>query len=122
MLGSATALLLALESWLRTVFVLTGAALALALGSRTSPSCPWWRRPAPGLGDSLAGVVLVGGPLLAGLVPAARQIEGVAAQSLLGVEFPDGRQTSRRAGRSAAGPWAGSCCTCSLALWSWPPC
>jgi DNA-binding NarL/FixJ family response regulator len=34
--------------------------------------------------------VLVGGPLLAGVVPAVRQVEGVAVQSLLVVEFPDG--------------------------------
>jgi signal transduction histidine kinase len=36
------------------------------------------------------GVVLVGGPLLAGLVPAVRQVEGVAVQTLLVVRFPDG--------------------------------
>jgi signal transduction histidine kinase len=73
------------------VFVLTGAALALALGIAdftilslvATAGTPAWA-------TALAGVVLVGGPLLAGLVPAARQIEGVAAQSLLGVEFPDG--------------------------------
>ena len=90
-LRSAPALLLAPESWLRTVFVLTGAALALALGIAdftilslvATAGTPAWA-------TALAGVVLVGGPLLAGLVPAARQIEGVAAQSLLGVEFPDG--------------------------------
>ena len=90
-LRSAPALLLAPESWLRTVFVLTGAALALALGIAdftilslvATADTPAWA-------TALAGVVLVGGPLLAGLVPAARQIEGVAAQSLLGVEFPDG--------------------------------
>ena len=90
-LRSAPALLLAPESWLRAVFVLTGAALALALGIAdftilslvATAGAPAWA-------TALAGVVLVGGPLLAGLVPAARQIEGVAAQSLLGVEFPDG--------------------------------
>jgi signal transduction histidine kinase len=90
-LRSASALLLAPESYLRAVFVLTGAALALALGIAdftilslvATAGTPAWA-------TALAGVVLVGGPLLAGLVPAARQIEGVAAQSLLGVEFPDG--------------------------------
>ena len=90
-LRSAPALLLAPESWLRTVFVLTGAALSLALGIAdftilslvATAGTPAWA-------TALAGVVLVGGPLLAGLVPAVRQVEGVAAQSLLGVEFPDG--------------------------------
>lgn len=76
---------------LRAVFVLVGAALALAIGIAgftvlslvAAAGAPAWV-------TALLGVVLVGGPLLAGLVPAARQIEGVAAQSLLGAEFPDG--------------------------------
>jgi signal transduction histidine kinase len=38
----------------------------------------------------LIGVALVGGPLLVGLLPAARQVEGVAVQTLLVVEFRDG--------------------------------
>jgi DNA-binding CsgD family transcriptional regulator/MFS family permease len=90
-LRSAPALLLAPESWLRTVFVLTGAALALALGIAdftilslvATAGTPAWA-------TALAGVALVGGPLLVGLVPAVRQVEGVAAQSLLGAAFPDG--------------------------------
>jgi signal transduction histidine kinase len=90
-LRSAPALLLAPESWLRTVFVLTGAALALALGIAdftilslvATAGTPAWA-------TALAGVVLVGGPLLVGLVPAVRQVEGVAVQSLLVAEFPDG--------------------------------
>ena len=76
---------------LRAVFVLVGAALALAIGIAgftvlslvAAAGAPVWA-------TALLGVVLVGGPLLAGLVPAARQIEGVAAHSLLGAEFPDG--------------------------------
>jgi signal transduction histidine kinase len=76
---------------LRAVFVLVGAALALAIGIAgftvlslvAAAGAPVWV-------TALLGVVLVGGPLLAGLVPAARQIEGVAAQSLLGADFPDG--------------------------------
>ncbi|MGH3164309.1 MAG: hypothetical protein ACRDN0_00250 [Trebonia sp.] len=34
--------------------------------------------------------MLVGGPLTAGVIPAMRQIEGVAAQSLLVVQFREG--------------------------------
>jgi signal transduction histidine kinase len=87
----AQALLLASESYLRAVFVLIGAALALALGIAdftllslvAGAGVPAWA-------TALIGVVLVGGPLLAGVVPAVRQIEGVAVQSLLAAEFPDG--------------------------------
>ena len=90
-LRSASALLLAPESYLRMVFVLTGAALALALGIAdftiaslvATAGTPAW-------GTALVGVVLVGGPLLVGLVPAVRQVEGVAVQSLLVAGFPDG--------------------------------
>ena len=73
------------------MFVLTGAALALALGIAdftilslvATAGTPAWA-------TALAGVVLVGGPLLVGLVPAVRQVEGAAVQSLLAAEFPDG--------------------------------
>jgi signal transduction histidine kinase len=90
-LRSGRALLLASESYLRAVFVLVGAALALALGIAdftllalvAQAGAPVWA-------TALTGVVLVGGPLLAGLLPAARQVEGVAVQSLLVVEFPAG--------------------------------
>lgn len=88
---SAQALLLASRSYLRAVFVLVGAALALALGIAdftllslvAEAGTPVWA-------TVLTGVVLIGGPLLVGLVPAVRQVEGVAVQSLLVVEFPDG--------------------------------
>jgi signal transduction histidine kinase len=90
-LRSGRALLLASESYLRAVFVLVGAALALALGIAdftllslvAQAGAPVWA-------VALLGVVLVGGPLLAGLLPAARQVEGVAVQSLLLVGFPAG--------------------------------
>jgi hypothetical protein len=80
-LRSASALLLAPESYLRMVFVLTGAALALALGIAdftilslvATAGTPAW-------GTALVGVVLVGGPLLVGLVPAVRQVEGAAGR------------------------------------------
>lgn len=91
MLRRASALVLAPESYQRAVFVLVGAALALALGIAgftvlslvAEAGVPAWA-------TALIGVVLVGGPLLAGLVPAVRQIEGVAVQTLLGGEFRDG--------------------------------
>lgn len=90
-LRSARALLLASDSYLRAVFVLVGAALALALGIAgftllslaAEAGAPLWA-------TVLIGVVLVGGPLLAGVVSAVRQVEGVAVQSLLVVELPDG--------------------------------
>ena len=90
-LRSAAALLQVADSYLRTVFVLVGAALALALGIVdftvlslvVTAGVPAWA-------TALIGVVLVGGPLLVGVVPAVRQVEGVAAQTLLAVEFRDG--------------------------------
>ena len=80
-LRSLSALLLAAQSYLRVVFVLLGAALALALGIAdftvlsliSEAGTPTWA--------VLIGVVLVGGPLMVGVVPAVRQIEGVAVQS-----------------------------------------
>ena len=122
-LRSAPAVLLAPESYLRAVFVLTGAALALALGIADFTMLSLVARAgAPAWATALTGVVLVGGPLLAGLVPAVRQVEGAAVQTLLASEFPDGPPGPAPAGRSAGGRWAGSCCTCSPAPWSWPPC
>ncbi|HEY9243770.1 MAG TPA: histidine kinase [Streptosporangiaceae bacterium] len=83
--------LLASKTYLRVVFVLVGAGLALALSIAdftvlslvAAAGTPVWA-------TVLIGVVLVGGPLLVGLLPAARQIEGVAVQSLLAAEFRDG--------------------------------
>jgi len=90
-LRSAQALLLASESYLRAVFVLVGAALALALGIAGFTILSLVAEAgAPAWATALIGVVLVGGPLLVGVVPAVRQVEGVAVQSLLVVEFPDG--------------------------------
>lgn len=88
---SRAALLLAPETYLRVVFVLVGAALALALGIVgftvlalvAGAGAPAWL-------VALMGVVLIGGPLMAGLIPAVRQVEGVAAQSLLAVRFREG--------------------------------
>ena len=88
---SRPALLLAPETYLRVVFVLVGAALALALGIVdftvlalvAGAGTPAWL-------VALIGIVLIGGPLMAGVIPAVRQVEGVAAQSLLAVQFRDG--------------------------------
>ncbi|GIH18938.1 sensor histidine kinase [Rugosimonospora africana] len=91
MLRSVLRLLLAPESYLRAVFVLTGAALALALGVTDFTIVFLMAAAGPPVWVTvLAGVVLVGGPLLVGLVPAVRQVEGMAVQSLLAVEFRDG--------------------------------
>src|SRR5215469_6781988 len=83
-LRSGRTLLLSSESYLRAVFVLVGAALALALGIADFTLLSLVARAgAPVWAVALIGVVLVGGTLLAGLLPAARQVEGVAVQSLL---------------------------------------
>jgi signal transduction histidine kinase len=90
-LRSLSVLLLAAQSCLRVVFVLIGAGLALALGIAdftvlslaSSAGTPPWA-------VVLIGVVLVGGPLMVGVVPAVRQIEGAAVQALLAVQFRDG--------------------------------
>jgi signal transduction histidine kinase len=90
-LRRASTFLLAPQTYLRSVFVLVGAALALALGIAdftilslmASGGAPVWA-------TAVAGAVFVGGPLLVGLVPAVRQIEGVAVQGLLVAEIPDG--------------------------------
>ena len=85
------AALLAPVHYLRAVFVLAGAALALAIGIadftvlsliRLAGAAVW--------ATALVGVVLVGGPLLVGTVAAVRQVEGVAAHSLLAADFRDG--------------------------------
>jgi signal transduction histidine kinase len=80
------------STYLRQLHLLLGAALALAfgvvdlgvvgtlLGTGTSPTVV----AAVGV---VAALVL---PALVGLLPAVRQVEGVAVASLLGVSFPDG--------------------------------
>jgi hypothetical protein len=95
-LRSLSGLLLAPHSYLRVVFVLLGAALALALGIAdftvlsliSEGGTPPWA-------VALVGVVLVGGPLMVGVVPAVRQIEGAAVQTLLVVQFRTGRPVLR---------------------------
>ena len=90
-LRSASALVLASESYLRAVFVLAGAALALALGVADFTLIALvGQAGSPAWATAALGVALVGGPLLVGLVPAVRQVEGAAVHTLLAVQFPDG--------------------------------
>jgi signal transduction histidine kinase len=75
---------------LRALFVVLGAAFALAVGitaftllvlAAGSGPPPWTL--------VLLGIVVVGAPLSIGLLPAARAVEAVAAQNLLGVRLDD---------------------------------
>ncbi|MBO0813205.1 MAG: hypothetical protein J2P23_14340, partial [Microlunatus sp.] len=76
-LGSLVARLVAPVSYLRLVFVLIGAAIALALGIAeftvlsliAGTGVPRWVL-------IMSGIVLIGSPLLIGVIPAVRQIEG----------------------------------------------
>lgn len=112
MLRSLSLLQLAAQSYLRVVVVLIGAGLALALGIAdctvlslaSSAGAPPWA-------VALIGVVLIGGPLMVGVVPAVRQIEGTAVQTLLVVQFRDGPPGPAVAGRSVGERWDGSSCT-----------
>jgi signal transduction histidine kinase len=80
------------RTYLRLVYLLLGAALVLAFGivdlgvlgtlATAGVSMP--------VLVPLAIPIVVIPPALLGLVPAVRQVEGVAAESLLGVDFPDG--------------------------------
>lgn len=81
------------SAYLRMVFVLIGSGLALSFGLLDatviaslvlSGAVPIWA-------VVVLGTVLVLAPIIGfGLVPASRSIEGAAAESLLGVRFPDG--------------------------------
>jgi signal transduction histidine kinase len=81
------------SAYLRMVFVLIGSGLALSFGlldatviaSLVLPGAvPIWI-------VVLLGTLLVAAPIVGfGLVPASRSIEAAAAESLLGVRFPDG--------------------------------
>lgn len=84
-------LLTSQQSYLRGVFVLIGSAIALSLlllevtliALLVQGQLPLWA-------VLVASVPIVVAPLLLGLLPAIRQVEGVAVESLLGVRFPDG--------------------------------
>ena len=80
------------STYLRQVHLLLGAALALAFGIvdvgvlSAFLSAGVSRPVVAAIGVVLAFVP----PALVGLLPAVRQVEGVAVESLLGVTFPDG--------------------------------
>lgn len=79
------------HTYLPALFVLIGAALALALGVAdftllvlaVESGIPTWA-------VVLVGLIIVGGPLSVGALPATRQVEGIAAQTLLVVNFAGG--------------------------------
>lgn len=91
MLRAARAAPLDSRTYLRALFVLIGAALALALGITAftlltlavRAGTPIWV-------VVLIGLAIVGGPLSVGILSAARPVEGVAAHTLLGARFGDG--------------------------------
>ena len=81
------------KTYLRTVFVLIGAALALALAllDITLIAILAQGSPLPIWAVSAVGAVIVAAPIAAlGLVPAMRTIEGAAVQALLSVDLPGG--------------------------------
>ena len=91
-LGRLRTMLLSARTYMRQIYVLLGSALVLAfglvdlglVGSMVSAEVSM-----PVL-LAVAIPVVVVPPVLLGLVPAVRQVEAVAAESLLGVEFVDG--------------------------------
>ena len=81
------------RTYLRTVFVLIGAALALALALLDITLIAILARgtPLPIWAVSAVGAVIVVTPIAAlGLVPAMRTIEGAAVQALLSIDLPGG--------------------------------
>jgi signal transduction histidine kinase len=80
------------RTYLRLVYLLLGAALVLGFGIVDLGVLGTLRT----AGVSMPVLVILAAPMavippaLLGLVPAVRQVEGVAAESLLGVGFPDG--------------------------------
>jgi signal transduction histidine kinase len=90
--GAVRTTLLSGRTYLQQVHLLLGAALALAFalvclsiaGTLINAGTP-----TPAVVIVVVVTALVP-PALLGLLPAVRQVEGVAAESLLGVRFPDG--------------------------------
>ncbi len=95
-------------TYLRVVFVLIGSGLALSFALLDGTLVLIAARQ---LGDAFTVAVAVGmvlvPPVLLGLLPPARQVEAAAAESLLGVTFPDGTPgPARHAGqRVRAAAW-----------------
>ncbi len=78
-------------TYLRLVFLLLGAALAVALAILDATLVVVVAQYVDGVPLILAGVLVVAAPFAVTLlVPPIRQVEGVAAESLLGVDFADG--------------------------------
>ena len=78
-------------TYLRLVFLLLGAALAVALSVLDATLVVIAAQYFSGIPLVAVAVVIVVLPIaVTVLVPPIRQVEGVAAESLLGVEFPDG--------------------------------
>ena len=78
-------------TYLRLVFLLLGAALAVALSILDATLIVVAAEYLSGVPLVAVAVVIVAVPIgVTVLVPPIRQVEGVAAESLLGVEFPDG--------------------------------
>jgi len=78
-------------TYLRLVFLLLGAALAVALAILDATLVVVVAQYVDGVPLVVAGVLVVAAPFAVTLlVPPIRQVEGVAAESLLGVGFPDG--------------------------------
>ena len=78
-------------TYLRLVFLLLGAGLAVALSILDATLIVVLARYLDGVALVAAGVLVALAPIAVTLlVPPIRQVEGVAAESLLGTEFPDG--------------------------------
>ncbi|HET9420991.1 MAG TPA: histidine kinase [Nocardioides sp.] len=79
-------------TYLRLVFLLLGAALAVALLLLDATLVVVAAQYLSGIPLVAVAVVIAAIPIgVTVLVPPIREVEGVAAESLLGVEFPDGR-------------------------------
>ena len=77
--------------YLQLVFLLLGAALAVALSILDATMIVVLAQFLDGVPLVLAGILVVAAPIaVTALVPPIRQVEGVAAESLLGVTFTDG--------------------------------
>ena len=90
--GAVRGTLLSGRTYLQQVHLLLGAALALAFGLvcvSVGGSLYSGGFPMPVVVAAVV-VTAVAPPALLGLLPAVRQVEGVAAESLLGVGFPEG--------------------------------
>jgi signal transduction histidine kinase len=77
--------------WLRLVFLLLGSALAVSVTLLDATLAILATRVLPGWPGTVTAVALVLAlPVLLAALPALRQVEGVSAESLLGVSFVDG--------------------------------